>query len=440
VAVGVVDTNPNEPPPARVAFRPVRVDHLLGTSIPADEQTALLARVGIVAEAAPPDTPVVVAAGAQPLTVDAGSDAVLVATIPSWRRDLAIEADVTEEVARVHGYERVPEILPHTPMPAYRHPPLRLRDHVRSVLVGAGLTEAVTFALVSPEQVERFGPLSDVTVPGEGEPGGAPIVVTNPLSSQHSIMRQSLVGSLLDVVATNTRHGREDVAIFEVGKGYGTLPDGAGTHEWWRLGLALTGAAEIPSWDRPARPFDLEDAKGLIELIAHSLGLPAVSYEPITDDPNLHPGRAARATSGDRLAARVGELHPSLIETAGVRSGRVIVAEVAIAGLSGGEPLVPRGATPSRHPVVERDLAVVVPDDRPAAAVAAAIARHAGELLTDLRLFDIYRGRPLADGEKSLAYRLTFAADRTLTEAEVDAAIAAVSAGTAADLGAHIRT
>jgi phenylalanyl-tRNA synthetase beta chain len=324
-------------------------------------------------------------------------------------------------------------------MPHHRHDPLRLRDTIRETLVGAGLTEAVTFALVAPATVERFTPLGDVTVRGEGEPDGAPIVVTNPLSSQHSVMRQSLVGSLGEVVATNTRQGRSDVAVFEIGKGYGRTEDG-GTHEWWRLGLALTGSAEIPSWNRPARPFDLDDAKGLLELLAHRLGLPAVRYEAVTDQPNLHPGRTARATAGDGLMAIVGELHPAAVDAPDARVDRIIVAEVAIAGLSGGEPSVPRGATPSRQPAVERDLAVVVAADRPAASVAEAIERHAGELLVGLSLFDIYRGRPLADDEKSLAYRLTFqAADRTLTEAEIDAAVAGVTAGLAADAGGHIR-
>lgn len=441
VASGVIDTDPIEPAPAQVAFRPARIDRLLGTSLGADEQRALLTRVGITTQAAPKGTAVPVAAGPRPLVIEPGHDAVVLATVPSWRRDLVIEADVAEEVARIRGYELVPAILPHTPMPAYRRDPLRLRDVVRETLAGAGLIEIVTFALVSPAMVERFGPLADVSVPGEGEPGGRPIVVTNPLSSQHSVMRQSLLGSLFEVLATNTRQGRDDVAIFEIGKGYGQVADGAGTHEWWRLGFALTGLARPRAWDRPPRPFDLDDAKGLLELLAVRLGLPGVVYAPLTDDPNLHPGRAARARAGDRLVARVGEVHPSALAELDGRAARVILAEVAIAGLSAGGPSVPRGATPSRHPAVERDLAVVVSNQRTAAEVASSIARHGGPLLRSAVLFDIYRGRPLADDETSLAHRLTFqSADRTLTEAEVDAAVDAISAGLAADIGGRIRT
>ena len=152
---------------------------------------------------------------------------VVEATVPTWRRDLAIEADIIEEVARVHGYELVPSILPHTPMPHFRPDPLEVRDAIRETLAGAGVTETVTFALVAPAMVERF-PWRDDGAP-TGEPdqaaGGAPVVVSNPLSALHSVMRQSLLGSLLEVVATNLRHGRDDVAIFEIGKGYGTATD-----------------------------------------------------------------------------------------------------------------------------------------------------------------------------------------------------------------------
>ncbi len=264
--------------------------------------------------------------------------------------------------------------------------------------------------------------------------------MTNPLSSQHSVLRQSLVGSLLEAVSTNLRHGRADVAIFEVGKGYGATGDPP-THEWWRLGFALTGQAEAPAWNRVARPYDLDDAKGVLELICRRLGFEPPSYTPLADDPNLHPGRAAVVSAGGRLVGRVGELHADTVEALDLRAERVLVAEVAVAGLAGGSPSVPIAATPSRHQSVERDLAVIVRDDRPAADVAASIRRHGGPLLRGLELFDIYRGRPLDEGDKSLAYRLTLRDDdRTLTEAEVDAVVAGVTDGLRAEIGARFRS
>ncbi len=440
VAVGAVDTNPSEPAPGRVGFRPSRVDRLIGTSSSTQDQVEILGRVGIAAEPAPPGTRVLVATAPQPLDVDPGDTETLIATIPTWRRDLVIEADIAEEVARVRGYDTVPTLLPDTPMPPYRHSPLTTRHHVRDTLAGAGLAEAVTFALVSPQMAERFGPLEDAVVPGEGEAGGRIVTVTNPLSTQHSVLRQSLIGSLLEVVSTNTRLGQPDVAIFEIGKGYGATEDGHSTHEWWRLGLALTGSAEIPTWDRRGRPYDLDDAKGIIELIAETLGYERPTYSALSDDPNLHPGRAARVTAGDQIAGRVGEVHPTVIDDLDLRAERVVVAELAIAGLSGGQPSTPRVTSPSRHPRVERDLAVIVGEATPAAEVERSIRARAGVLLRDLTLFDIYRGRPLGDHEKSLAYRLAFAADdRTLVESDVDAAIAAITAGLENDVGGRLR-
>jgi phenylalanyl-tRNA synthetase beta chain len=441
VASGVVDTNPTEPAPARVAFRPSRVNRLLGVDLPAQSQRDVLARVGIETTKAPAGTSITVAAEPMPLQVVAVDNDVLLATVPSWRRDLVIEADITEEVARVQGYDVVPGILPHTPMPHHRHSPLKLRHMLRETLAGAGLTEAVTYALVAPQMVERFGPADDPVVLGEGEASGRPVTITNPLSSQHSVMRQSLVGGLLEVVSSNLRQGRPDVAVFEIGKGYGATEDANETHEWWRLAIALTGAAEIPAWNRKARPYDLDDAKGVIELLARRLGLPQPGYARLADDPNLHPGRSARVTAGEGLVGRVGSLHPALLETLDLRTSDVIVAELAIVGLSGGQPGSPRTVTPSRHPAVDRDLAVIVPEMTSAAAVEASIRRHGGSLLRAVALFDLYRGRPLDAQEKSLAFRLAFQADdRTLTEADVDGAIDAVTRGLATDVAGRLRT
>ena len=207
--------------------------------------------------------------------------------------------------------------------------------------------------------------------------------------------------------------------------------------------IALAGSALIPSWNQPSRPFDLDDAKGLLELICRRLGFEAPSYEPLPDDPNLHPGRTVRASvvapEGNLVAGRAGALHPALAADLDL-DGPVVVAELAIVGLAGGLLAPARGATPPRHPAVERDLAVVVSEDRPAADVAASLRRHGGNLLEAVELFDVYRGRPLEATDKSLAWRLRFQApDRTLTEAEIDTAIEAIHAGLAADVGGRIR-
>ncbi|MEO8228985.1 MAG: phenylalanine--tRNA ligase subunit beta, partial [Chloroflexota bacterium] len=444
LCAGRVDSAPDEPAEAEVAFRPSRMSRLLGLELDADEQRSVLAKVGVMTRPAGTGIRIPVAAGAQPLEVES-SDPTVIATVPTWRLDLAVEGDIAEEVARVHGYETIPPTLPDTTPPAWRPSPLELRDAVRDTLVGAGLVEVVTHALVSARHVETFawsGP--DQPAAGEVVAGGRPVTVLNPLSPDHSVLRQGLLASLADVVVGNVRQGRTDLALFEVGKGYGV--DGESAREWWRLAIGLAGNFEPPAWNRPAREADLDDVKGLIELLATRLGLSRPEWTPETDEPVLHPGRSARvrASRGDGthgLAGRLGELDPALVERWDLRVERLIFAELSIAGLSGGQLAVVRVRPIVRHPAVERDLAIVVPEAVPAAAVDATIRRSAGPLLVDVRLFDAYRGAPLAPGEKSLAERLMFQApDRTLTDAEVDSAVGAVAAALSAELGARLRT
>ncbi len=258
IAPGRIDTAPQEPARPRVAFRPARVNRLLGTELDAQEQGQLLARVGVETEAAPADSDVVVSLEPQPLTVRAGDDGALTAIIPTWRRDLAIEADVAEEVARIHGYERIGSVRPDTEMPAWRPSPLVVRELIRETLAGAGLTEVLTPALVSPRHVETFRLRRGVSsVGGDPEPAPDAVVVTNPLSHDHSMLRQNLLGSMLDVVGVNQRHGTADVAVYEVGKGYGRA--GAATARVVAAGSGpgwcrrATGLESPAAWLRPRR-------------------------------------------------------------------------------------------------------------------------------------------------------------------------------------------
>ena len=441
-ARGRVDTAPTEPGSPRLAFRPARVGKLLGAEIETAEQRDLLSRVGIATEPAPAGSRIQVAVEPKPLEIDPGAEEVLLAVVPTWRRDLEIEADVAEEVARVRGYETTPSHLPDTLMPAYRPSPAIVRDAVRQTLAGAGLTEAVTHALVAPADEARLQWPDDQGLSIAQPAAGAVIAVTNPLSSQHSVLRQHIVASLLAVLALNERQGREDVAIFEIGKGYGRVGDAP--REWTRLALLLSGNAEPAAWNRPARPYDLDDAKGILEMICRRLHLPAPSYVPDNRGFPFHPGRALAAeagSDGESITGRVAELHPDALEMWELRAQRVIVAELAIRGLDGATVRRIRVEPIARFPVVERDLAVIVNEGRTAAEVEATIVRHGGGLLRGQRLFDLYRGLPLVAEEKSLAYRLVFGADdRTLTEAEIDAAVAAVRSGLEIDLGAHIRS
>jgi phenylalanyl-tRNA synthetase beta chain len=194
-----------------------------------------------------------------------------------------------------------------------------------------------------------------------------------------------------------------------------------------------------------ARPYDIDDAKGILELICRRLGIGVPAYEPTGGEPLLHPGRGAlvRAEQGGTvvLGGILGELNPGLSDPWELRGARVVIAELDIAGLAGGRPSAVVAAPPPRHPAAERDLAVVVDAGRPAGDIITTIRAHGGAWLADATLFDVYRGTPLEATEKSLAVRLSFRSpDRTLTEAEIDGSIEAIRTGLATDIGARIRT
>jgi phenylalanyl-tRNA synthetase beta chain len=260
----------------------------------------------------------------------------------------------------------------------------------------------------------------------------------------HSLLRQSIVGSLVQVVDTNVRHGQADVALFEVGKGYGRVGDD--TQEWWRLGIALTGAIEAPGWNRARRDADLDDAKGGIGLIAELIGASDPSYAALTDEPLLHPGRSASVESRLRtgepaITGVVGELHPRVAEAWELRNRRVIVAELSIAGLGGGTLPIVEALPVPRFQSIERDLTVDVADRVPAADVTSRLRDAGGELLERVDLVGQYRGHPLSPDERSLTFRLRFGTpDRPLTDDDVDRAVSTITVALADHVGARIRS
>jgi phenylalanyl-tRNA synthetase beta chain len=440
VAAGRVDTAPVEPSEAPVAFRPGRVNRLLGTTFEPGEQADLLGRVGIGVEPGASGTTIPVAAGEKPLMI-ASMEPAIVAMVPTWRRDLQIEADIAEEIARVRGYDAVPTKTPDTAMPHFRPDPLEVRGALRQALAGAGLSEVVTPALVPEGLAARLGwPIEAANgVSGADAVAGALVRARNPLSERHAVLRSGLVGSLMDVLAFNERHGQRDAAIFEIGKGYARGTDGSPA-EWWRLGFLLAGDAIAPTWSLPGRSWDVEDAKAIAALAARVIGAGVPVFRVHAAGEPLHPGRAARVEAPGELHGLVGELHPATLAAWDLRAERVLVGELSIAGLAAGGRAGVRAGPPGRHAGAERDVALVVAEDIPAGAVAATLREAGGDLLRSLVLFDVYRGAPLAEAEKSLAWRLTIRADeRALEEREVEALVDRLVADVAAAYGGRLR-
>ncbi len=435
VARGVIDSDPQEPPLRRIPFRPERVSRLLGVALPASEQAGFLDRVEVTTEAATAGDRVPVAAGLEVPLDGAGAAEALVATIPAHRRDLVVEADLAEEVARVRGYETIASQLPTTAMPPYRPDPRRGVDRVRDLLAGRGLAEVVTHALIGPDDHARLGFAPDDPVT---------IRVANPISADHSQLRRSLLPGLVGVLTENERQRRPDVAVFEIGAVHEFL--GADPREETWLGLLLTGAWPPAAWDRAGTSADVGDAKGLVTWLGERLGLGTVSFSAVDAWAGIqHPGRVAAVTVGGDDGngielGRVGELHPAYVAACGSRAERVAFATLRVHPLAQAGEQTVRIVPWPRVPAVERDLALIVPADQPAGAVEALIRAEAGDRLRAVHLFDRYVGPPLAAGEVSLAYRLRLqAADQTLTDDDVERLLARIVSALEQRLGARRR-
>ncbi len=416
VATGVVDTNPQDVEPRRVPFRPARVDRLLGTDASADQMQESLARIGIETEPG-----------------ESGEQ--LVAIVPSWRGDVAIEEDVAEEIVRVLGYDMIPPKLPDTGMPGYRVEPSGFVNRIRDMLAGRGLNEVVTYGLIAPDDHVKLGYAAD---------DAATIVVENPISIDHSQLRRSMLPGLIDVLVRNERQRREDVAIFEIGN----------VHEWRDgapaqsqiLALLMSGNIRAQSWAEPARGASVEELKGVVEVLAARWNVERLEFRPT--DPRTgveHPGRAssiwAVASDAQTMIGLVFEIHPRLLAAYEARAEHVAFAVLNLDTIAPLAQTVAQVRVAHSLPAIERDIAVIVGRDTPAADVEAAIRRHAGAHLTALTLFDRYQGTPLQPTEVSLAYRLRFQpSDEPLSDSALDDAVTNVTQGLEREVGGRIRS
>jgi phenylalanyl-tRNA synthetase beta chain len=408
VARGMIDVYRQRRKPVRVRLRLSHVERVLGVAPTRSHARRILAGLGLGVR-------------------DRGRD--LDVEVPSFRRDIAMEDDLAEEIIRVWGYDKIPSTLLSgaTVEVARESDRLRQEGLVRRALVGAGLMEAVAYSFSDPARAAAL------RAPGDPEP----VALLNPLSQDASLLRQHPLDGVLGVVGTNVRRQQGDVRIFEIGRTYARAAGGdTGTAEPRWAAVALAGARRDPAWHRDGAAVDVYDAKGYAEHVLATFGLSAHMRESGRlggFEPDSH---GTLVTETGDVVAEFGEVSASARERFGI-DVPVFVAAILLDRLPI-LPVAPRHQALPRFPSVQRDMAFSIADPAlSVAAVQAAIARAAGALLRELAVFDVFR-RP--DGARSVAWRLTFQADdRTLTDEEVNAIHGRVAEAVSREFGVTLR-
>jgi phenylalanyl-tRNA synthetase beta chain len=390
------------PPRRRISLRPSRASALIGYAVSAGDAEEVFDRLGMPVERE-------------------GEDAVGV-EVPGYRVDLEREVDLIEEVVRVQGYERVGSTLPPVRQAGGLPAPYAFLERVRRTMVRAGTREVRLAPFVSERDLALVG-------------GGDAVRITNPLQADEAWLRTSLLPGLLRTAQRNASRHVRNVAIFEASVVFEMADDRP--QERRSVAFALVGTADV-GWTGSGRGYDVLDAKGVVETLLADLGVAWSTGEPLRDP--MHPGRSASIVAEGRTIGVFGELHPKVAAGFDL-PGRVAVGELDVDVLMAIAPDGLEVREPPRFPPVRRDLAFTVEAATPAGAVQAAIVRTAGSLLDACLLFDVHTGPPLPEGAKSLAFSIDFrAADRTLTDPEVNEAVAAIAERLERDLGARLRS
>lgn len=352
--------------------------------------------------------------------------------VPTFRPDLEREIDLVEELARIYGYDRIPATLPRTAHNVgFLTREQRARRVIARTMVGAGLHEAITLAFIPSWWVDLLDPRREY-LPKE------PVRLRNPLSEEASVMRPSLLPGLLEAVRFNFNRRVLDVHLFEMGRVFLPRPGEKLPLEPVRLGCVLAGRWVPKPWDGEPQDADFFTLKGILEVLMRVLHVEGWSLRR-AEFPFLHPARCGEVRLGEETAGYLGTLHPRLTEALDI-PGNVEVMELDTAALAWAARPVPPYREIPRFPAVQMDLAVVVKEEVDAEEVERVICLAGGELLREVRLFDLYRGEQVGPDEKSLAYSLVFYdLERTLREEEARASVENILEALREKLGARLR-
>ncbi|WP_028115174.1 phenylalanine--tRNA ligase subunit beta [Ferrimonas senticii] len=411
----VVEVKSDEhlPQQANILLRREKLDALLGHEIDDADVSEILTRLGC-----------------QVTVVDGDWQAIA----PSWRFDMAIEQDLIEEVARIYGYNNIPNLAPTAELKMTNHQEAKLPlARIRSLLVDRGFQEAITYSFVDPKVQQRLHPQDEA------------LILPHPISSEMSAMRVSLWTGLLGAVAHNQARQQGRVRFFESGlrftKDNGNAPAGSYVVDGWvqqpMLAGVIAGNQSEEHWDMASSTVDFFDLKGDLEAVLALTNAPEQFSFRKASHSALHPGQTAEILKGDEVVGLIGAIHPQHEKKLGL-NGRTVVFEIAQAAIV--DRQLPKAAPVSKFPANRRDIAVVVADQIGAGDVTKMIENVGGNQLVAVNLFDVYTGKGVAEGHKSLAIALTLqAVDRTLEEKEIADTVENIVATLKSEFNAQLR-
>lgn len=388
-----IDTFTGEFNKNRIQLRTSKVNEILGTDLSTEKVSLIMKSLCFGVEV---------------------KDEEMEVTIPSYRQDIIREIDLIEEVARINGYDNIPISLPFGITTEGRKTKAQnLEDITKNLLTGAGLTEVITFSFISPKDLDKIN-LS------ENSSYRNVVTVKNPLSDEQSIMRTTLAPGLLEVASRNNSRRNTNLAIFECGRVFisqgNKLP-----YETIMLGALGTGKFSR-GWNSRPQDVDFYFLKGVLNEIFQRFGINDWKLEADSLPHFLHPGRSGRVIIGNQVIGYLGEIHPLVQEKYDLEN-RTYLFEVNLNSIIEAASVNIKYAPVAKYPAVERDMALLAKDSVPAGAINDVICASGGDILSDVNLFDVYKGTQIPEGYKSLAYSLLFQAkDRTLVDEEVSQA------------------
>jgi len=415
---GILDVYPHPQADPVVSLSEAEIVSALGAPIPLDEAADILTRLGFICR------------------IENGQ---LSAHTPATRLDIGDgiigKANLIEEISRVYGYDRLPATRLSAELPAQvGNPKLEMEEHIRDILVSAGLQDTVAYRQTSPEREARLLPENTP------DPTLEYVRLRNPITPDRTVMRRSSLATMLELLEHNHRF-RPGLAMFELGPVFLPVEGQLLPVEGVRLTIGMTGAREYHTWQsQKSEQKDFFDLKGVVEALLQGLHIQDISYRPARH-PSFHPGKCAEVWAGEQRLGVLGELHPLVREHYEFDTGAVLAAELDADLLVDLSKSRFDHQSISNYPFMVEDIALIVPEGTPAAALEASIRQAGGKLLVNARLFDIFRGEKLGEGNKSMAYQLTYQApDRTLTDKDAETIRNRIVRALAKEYGAVLRS